>query len=126
MANGKVEGDGSGNECEPDCYHGEHGKPERNAVVEHPVTVKVDDPAFFLAGFQTGRAEVPAAEFHVAEAAQESAAMITRDNRPLLRMVKTARLIIGQCLTLLSGTKVAIKGGKHVDPDRDVAGRAWD
>ena len=124
MADGEVESYGSGNECEPDRYHGEHGDFERNAVVEHPVTIEVDDPAFFLPGFQTGRAEVPAAEFHVAEGAQESAAMIARDNRLFLGMIKTARLIIDQCLSIFSGTKATIKGGKHVDPDRYVTGRA--
>jgi hypothetical protein len=94
MAKGEVKGYGSGHECEPDRYHGEHGDPERNGIVEHPVTIKVDNPPFFFPGFQTGRAEMPATEFHVAQAAQESAAMIARDNRPLLGMIKTARLII--------------------------------
>ncbi len=126
MANGKVEGDGSGHEGEPDRYHGEHGDLERNAVVEHPVTVKVDNPSFFLPSFQAGRAEVPAAEFHVAEGAQESAAMIARDHRLFLGMVKTARLILRQCLSLFSGTNAPIKGRKDVDPNRDVTGRAWD
>ena len=94
MANGEVEGYGSGNECEPDRDHGEHGDPERNGVVEHPVTIKVDDPAFLLPGFQTGRAEVPATEFHVAEGAQESAAMIARNDGLFVRMVIAARLVI--------------------------------
>jgi len=66
MADGKVEGYGSGHKGEIEYDHGEHGELERNAIIEHPLTVEVDNPALFLPGFHTGRAEVLTAEFHVA------------------------------------------------------------
>jgi hypothetical protein len=90
------------------------------------MTIKVDDPAFFLPSLQAGWTEVPATEFHVAQGAQEPSAMITRDNSPFLGMIKTARLIIDQCLPLFSRTKATIKGRKHVDPDRHMTGWARD
>ena len=90
------------------------------------MTIKVDDPAFFLPSLQAGWTEVPATEFHVAQGAQEPSAMITRDNSPFLGMIKTARLIIDQCLPLFSGLKATRKGGKHIDRNRRTTGWAWD
>ena len=101
MPDGKIKGNGGCDYGKPDCDHGEQGEPERNAIIEHPMTVEVDDPAFFLPCFQTGRTEVLAAQFHVAQGAQESSAMIARDDGLFLRMVKAARLIIDQSLSRL-------------------------
>jgi hypothetical protein len=126
MSNGKVQGYGSRDEGKVDRYHGEHREPKRNAVIEHPVTVKVDDPAFFLPGFQTGRAEVLVTQFHVAKSAQESSAMVARNDSLFLRMIKAARLIVHQCLSLFPGLKASIKGGKRIDRDRYMTGWAWD
>jgi len=69
MSDSEVEAYGGCDEGKPDRYHGEQCEPERNVVIEYPVTVKVDDPAFFLPSFQTGRTEVFAAQFHVAQGA---------------------------------------------------------
>jgi hypothetical protein len=69
MANGKVEGNGGGNQGEPEDEDGVKGKSQRGSVIEHPVTLKVDNLAFFLPCFQTSRAEVFATPFNVAQSA---------------------------------------------------------
>jgi hypothetical protein len=126
MSDGKIEGHGSRDEGNPDHYHGEQGEPERNAVIEHPMTIKVDDPAFFLPGLQTRGTEVFPAQFYVAQGAQESSAMVARDDGFFLGMIKAARLIIHQGLSRFPGLKSARKGGKRLDLDRHMTGRAWD
>jgi hypothetical protein len=90
------------------------------------VPIKVDDPAFFLPCFHTGRTEVFAAQFDVAQGAQESAAMIARNDSLFLRMVKAARLVIDQCLPLFSRPQAVIKGGEHINLDGRMAGWTWD
>ncbi len=52
--------------------------------------------------------------------------MIARDDRLLLGVIETARLVIHQSLSRLAGSKARQKGGKRIDLDRDVAGWAWD
>jgi hypothetical protein len=124
MSDGEIEGNGSCDDCHPDEEHGEQSNPERNAIIENPVPVQVDDPAFILPGCETGRAEVLAIPCHVAQGAQESSAMIARDDRLLLGMIKTARLIIHQTLSRGAEPKAARKGGKHIDLDRNMTGWA--
>jgi hypothetical protein len=69
MADGKINGNRGCDDSKPDCDHGKKGEPERNAIVEHPMTIKVDDSAFFLSGFHTCRTKMFAAQFHVAQGA---------------------------------------------------------
>jgi len=88
--------------------------------------VKVADPAFFLPCFHTRRTEVFATQFYVAQGAQESAAMIARNNSFFLRMVKAARLVIDQCLPLFSRTQAMIKGGEHINLDGRMTGWTGD
>jgi hypothetical protein len=107
MSDGKIEGHGSRDNGEPDRYHGEQGEPERNAIIEHPMTIKSDDPAFFLPGLQTGRTEVFPAQLHIAQGAEESSAMVAGDEGLFLGMIKAARLIIDQGLARFSGLKAA-------------------
>jgi hypothetical protein len=79
------------------------------------MAVEVDDLAFFLPGFQTGRTEVLASQLHVAQGAQESSAMIARDDSFFLGMIETARLIIDRCLPYFSGLNTTRKGWKYID-----------
>ena len=69
MPDGEIKGNRSCDYRKPDCYHGEQCESERNAIIEHPVTIKVDDPAFLLPGFQAARTEVLATPFYVAQSA---------------------------------------------------------
>jgi hypothetical protein len=52
--------------------------------------------------------------------------MIARDNSPFLRMVKAARLVIDQCLSLFSRPQAVIKGGEHINLDGLMTGWTWD
>jgi hypothetical protein len=128
MPDGKINGNGGCDDSNIEYDHGEQCEPKCQAVIEHPMTIKVDDPAFFLSSFQTYRAEVFAAQFHVAQGAQESAAMIARNHSPFLGMIKTACLVIEQCLSLVywPQAEAVIKGGKHINLNRDMAGGTWD
>jgi len=126
MPDGKINGNGGCEYSKPDCEHREQCEPERSPVIEQSVPIKVDDPAFFLPCFQASRTEVPAAEFHVAEGTQESAAMIARNDSLFLRMVKATRLVFDQCLSLFSWPQVLIKGGEHINLDGRLTGWTWD
>ncbi len=122
MSDGEVESHGSRDNGKIDRYHGEQGEPERNAVIEHPMTIKVDDSTFFLPRLQTGRTEVFPTQFHVAQGAEESSAMVARDDGLFLGMIKAARLIIHQSLSRFPGLKATGKSRKHIDLDRHVTG----
>jgi hypothetical protein len=126
MSDGKINGNRGCDDSKIEYYHGEQCEPKCHAVIEHPMTIKVDDSAFFLPCLHTGRAKVFAAQFHVAQGAQESAAMIARDNSPFLGMIKTTRLIIDQCLSLISWPQAVIKGGKDINLDGRMTKWAWD
>jgi hypothetical protein len=126
MPDGKVKGKWSRDDGQPDGDHWQQCESQRRPIIEESVPVQIDDPAFFLPCFHTGRAEVSAAQFHVAQGAQESAAMIARDDSLFLRMVKAARLVIDQCLPLFSWTQAVIKGGEYINLDRRLTGWTWD
>jgi hypothetical protein len=69
MPDGKINGNRGRDDSKIEYDHGEDGEPECNAVVEHPMTIKVDDFAFFLSSFHTCRTKVFTAQFQVAEGA---------------------------------------------------------
>jgi hypothetical protein len=52
--------------------------------------------------------------------------MITRNGSLFLRMIKAARLVIDQCLSLFSREQAVIKGGEHINLDGRMTGWAWD
>jgi hypothetical protein len=52
--------------------------------------------------------------------------MITGENSPFLGMVKTARLVIDQCLFLVSWHQAAVKGGEDIDLDGRMTRWTWD
>jgi hypothetical protein len=122
MPDRKIESHGSRNDRQVEDDHGEQGEPERNAIIEHPMTIKVDDPAFFLPRLQTDRTEVFSTPFHVTQGAQKPPAMVARDDGLFLGVIKAARLIIHQRLSRFPWLKTTRKGGKHIDLDRHVTG----
>jgi hypothetical protein len=61
MADGKINGNRGCNYSKIEYDHGEQCEPKRNAVIENPMTIKVDDPAFFLPSLHTCRTKVLAA-----------------------------------------------------------------
>jgi hypothetical protein len=122
MPDCKIESHGSRNDRKVEDDHGKQGEPERNTIIEYPMTIKIDDPAFFLPRLQTDRTEVFPTPFHVAQSAQKSSAMVARDDGLFLRMIKAARLIIYQRLSRFPWLKATRKGGKHIDLDRHVTG----
>jgi hypothetical protein len=126
VADRKVKGNGCCDDGKRPDYYGEKDKPEGNAIIEQPMTVEVDDLAFFPPRFQTDRAEMLAVQFHVAQGAQESPAMIAGDGGLFLRMIEAARLIIHQSLSGFPRLEGAEKGGKHINLDRRAAGWAGD
>jgi hypothetical protein len=52
--------------------------------------------------------------------------MIARDHSPFLGMIKTARLVIDQCLSFVSWPQAMIKGGEYINLDRRMTRRTWD
>src|SRR5512135_2898587 len=109
MPDGKVEDHGSRDQGKPDCDDRKQCESEGNAVVEHPMPVKVDDPAFLLPRFHTDRTEVFPAQFYVTQCAQEPPAMVAWEDGFFLRMVIAARLVTYQRLPVLSRLKTSKK-----------------
>jgi hypothetical protein len=78
----------------PYNQNGEKSKRECNIVVKDAMILKVFDFSLFFPPFQTGRAQVPAVEFHIAKRAQKPPAGAARNDCFLFRVVKATCLFI--------------------------------
>ena len=97
----------------------------RHIVIADPLVFETLDPALGAAGFEAGRAKVPAQMFAIAQRAQKPPAAFARQHGFFLRVIEAARLALQHDdFTRAARLGGAEQGGKDFDQERGLAGGA--